>query len=221
MAGSQEIAIKLKVCGMKMKQNLDEIADLAPDFLGFIFYENSPRYMANSLKPENLGLLPRNIKKVGVFVNASLEFVQATSSKYNFDFVQLHGHESVAYCQELKTNGHNIIKVFHVGEEVNWGALAPYQPLVDYFLFDTKSKQYGGTGNTFNWKILSGYKLSTPFFLSGGIDLINLNEITDLSPKPYAIDVNSKFESAPGVKDVDAIRQLQLIMKQKLTINRR
>lgn len=207
--------IKLKVCGMKFRENLEEVARLGPDFLGFIFYEKSPRYMAGNLSPEDLKPLPKKIKKVGVFVNASIQYVISNANDYGFDFVQLHGEEPIDYCKTVFEADVSIIKVFHVDKQIDWEQLKPYEDYVTYFLFDTKSKAYGGTGKAFDWQALNGYNLSTPYILSGGLDLANTADLNHLKVQPFAIDVNSKFESAPGLKEIGAVKKLKEMMMIK------
>lgn len=201
--------LKLKVCGMKYAGNLAEIALIKPEFLGFIFYENSPRYMAESLIAENLNTLPDSIQKVGVFVNASYQFILEMTKRYELDLVQLHGGEEVDFCFRLKAAGIKIIKVFHVDNAIDLDLLKTFQQVADYFLFDTKSKLYGGTGTEFNWQALDQYNLATPYFLSGGVGLDNIENLKQLTVLPYALDVNSKFEIKPGFKNVKTVRQLK------------
>lgn len=196
--------MKLKICGMKYPDNLAEVARLLPDYLGFIFYEKSPRYMADTLSPEAVRSLPAGIQRVGVFVDATTEFVQLAAERYGLDALQLHGHESPEQCQMLRKSGCPVIKVFSVGgESFDFEVLRPYQTAVDFFLFDTKGKQPGGNGQVFNWELLRDYPLDTPFFLSGGIgpEHAELFHRLDL-PQLHALDVNSRFETEPGRKDV-------------------
>ena len=201
--------MKLKVCGMKYPENIREVIKLSPDFLGFIFYQKSPRYMADTLKSGDLTDIPPHIKKVGVFVDESLPVILERISEYGLDLVQLHGKESPDFCQAIKKTGTGIIKVFHVGEAMDWTQLKAYQLFIDFFLFDTKSKKYGGTGKAFNWEILESYDLATPYFLSGGISLDNIDLIKTKGPNaPYALDVNSRFEVKPGYKDTALLGRL-------------
>lgn len=205
--------MKLKVCGMKYPENIEQVAALQPDYLGFIFYEGSPRNFDTTI-PE----IPSAIKKTGVFVDATLEFVLEKVRKYNFKAVQLHGDESAEYCRQLKQNFPDadieIIKVFSVKEHFDFDRLKEYEGKVDYFLFDTKGKNKGGNGYAFDWEILKNYPSPTPFFLSGGIGPEDLTKIEEFrlhledSGKGklfYAVDVNSKFESEPGLKDVKGV----------------
>jgi phosphoribosylanthranilate isomerase len=204
--------MKLKVCGMKYIANIQEVAALQPDYLGFIFYDKSKRNF-DGIIPE----LPKSIKKAGVFVNASIDEVFNKINQYDLQAVQLHGDESVAYVKELKcqferTRELEVIKVFGIKESFDFDILKPYESVVDYFLFDTKGKERGGNGVIFDWKVLSDYPFSKPFFLSGGIGLEQLEEIqkirkTDLPI--YALDVNSKFELEAGFKSVENIQRFK------------
>lgn len=205
--------MKLKICGMKYPDNILEVGSLLPDYMGFIFWEKSARYFDGEMPH-----LPQSIKKTGVFVNACQEDIVAKVSQYNLQAVQLHGHESVAFCQELKEylgNTIEIIKVFSVDPEFDFDELKPFETVCDYFLFDTKGKLPGGNGTTFDWKVLQQYPSQKPFFLSGGIgldeiDLVKQILITDLPI--YAIDVNSKFEIEAGLKNKEELHRF----KQKI-----
>jgi phosphoribosylanthranilate isomerase len=205
--------MKLKICGMKYPDNIIEVGSLLPDYMGFIFWEKSARYFDGTLPT-----LPQSIKKTGVFVNANVEEIIEKVTKYDLQAVQLHGHESIAFCQELKNTlakSIEIIKVFSVDSEFDFNQLEPYETVCDYFLFDTKGKLPGGNGTTFDWKVLEQYPSQKPFFLSGGIGLDEINLVkqilkTDLPI--YAIDVNSKFEIEAGLKDKEKLDRF----KQKI-----
>ncbi len=205
--------MKLKICGMKYPDNILEVGSLLPDYMGFIFWEKSARYFDGALPN-----LPQSIKKTGVFVNASQEDIVAKVSQYDLQAVQLHGHESVTFCQELKEylgNSIEIIKVFSVDSEFDFNELKPFESVCDYFLFDTKGKLPGGNGTTFDWKVLEKYPSQKPFFLSGGIGLDEIdlvNEIVKTDLPIYAIDVNSKFEIEAGLKDKEKLDRF----KQKI-----
>ena len=204
----EEKRMKLKVCGMRRSDNIKGLVDLAPDFIGFIFYPKSPRY-ANELDPEALKAIPSSMLKTGVFVNAELSEIVSLVKKYQLDAVQLHGDESVEMVQELKQRGLTVIKVFRIKDELP-EALAVFEGHVDYFLFDTKSKDYGGTGQHFDWSVLLGYVYETPYLLSGGVELSDLEAIQSLSlPRLVGLDVNSKFELEPGFKDLALVKKLK------------
>jgi phosphoribosylanthranilate isomerase len=204
--------MKLKICGMKYPENIIEVGALLPDYMGFIFYEKSARYF-NGTIPE----LIKTIKKVGVFVNESVENIIEKINEHNLQAVQLHGEETVEFCQELKNKIDKkieIIKVFSVGDDFDFEVLKPFEAVCDYFLFDTKGKLPGGNGTTFDWKILKNYKSDKPFFLSGGIGLEEIAAIKNLKLPVYAIDVNSRFEIEPGLKN----KNLLTNFKRKLEI---
>ena len=181
--------------------------------MGFIFYEKSPRHVGEDLDEALFKSFPASTQKVGVFVNAPIEYLRGQVSKYQLDLVQLHGDETVDYVAELYAIGIRVIKVFSVGEAFDFRVLGQYNPFVEFFLFDTKGKARGGTGKTFDWSLLKGYDLEVPFFLSGGIDLENVNALDALSALPvYAIDVNSRFELEPGLKDIEKLKELKRSM---------
>ncbi|WP_010228751.1 phosphoribosylanthranilate isomerase [Gillisia marina] len=203
---------------MKHPENILEVAALKPDYLGFIFYERSPRNFSGEI-PE----IDPTIKKTGVFVDAEIEFILEKVEEYNFKAIQLHGKESAEYCKELRsalnqTNSVEIIKVFSVKETFNFKELKPYEGIVDYFLFDTKGKNKGGNGIVFNWEVLKDYSSKTPFILSGGIgfdEIENINKLItyfkreEKSHLLYAVDVNSKFELEAGLKDQEQLKSFK------------
>ena len=201
--------MQLKVCGMRDPENIRQLLQLKPDYMGFIFYDKSPRHVGEDLAESLLKSFPSHTQKVGVFVNAPIEYLKARVSQYELDLVQLHGDESVDYVAELYAVGISVMKVFSVGESFDFSILGQYNPFVEFFLFDTKGKARGGTGKTFDWNILKGYDLEVPFFLSGGIDLTNLSDLEALEGLPvHALDVNSRFELAPGLKDIEKVTRL-------------
>ena len=209
----KERKLKIKVCGMKFPENIQQIALLKPDYMGFIFYPKSPRNFENEIP-----IISENITKTGVFVDASLDFVLNKVQKYGFKAVQLHGNESFSYCEDLKkilsnecstSENIEIFKVFGIKDSFDFSILKAYEPFVDYFLFDTKGKEKGGNGYTFNWKVLMEYPSKKPIILSGGIGVEELDKIeqilkTDLPI--YALDLNSKFEKSPGLKDAEKLK---------------
>ncbi len=206
------MSIKLKICGMREPGNILEVSELQPDFMGFIFYPQSPRCV-----PDDFSLpigLPTSIKRVGVFVNEKFEPISNTVNKHALDFVQLHGNEPVTLCEELKLAGVGVIKVFSIGEGFDFGAVEPYKNAVDFFLFDTLGKYVGGNASAFDWDILNQYDQEVPFFLSGGISPDNIQDIAKLSEMNlYAGDVNSGVEISPGVKDMNKIKELLMNLK--------
>ena len=196
--------MKLKVCGMRDSDNIRELMEVKPDFMGMIFYPKSSRYV------EELPQTDLDVATVGVFVNESTEVIQEKSKKFGFEMVQLHGSESVEQVEELKHLGFTVIKVFGVMDQLPLEEMKPYESTVDYFLFDTKTSQHGGSGQKFDWSILESYDLDKPFFLSGGIDLEDLESIKALNiPQLYAVDINSRFERAPAVKDIQKIKSFK------------
>ncbi|MDT0648770.1 phosphoribosylanthranilate isomerase [Autumnicola edwardsiae] len=202
---------------MKQPENVREIVMLQPDYMGLIFYEKSPRFVAAHI-PE----VASEVKKTGVFVDASLDFILQKIKLYQLKAVQLHGKETAEFCRQLRQKIQDekveIIKVFSVKEEFNFNRLEEYEGIVDFFLFDTKGKNKGGNGITFNWEVLKDYPSSTPFFLSGGIGLEEAEAVKELmiwfqkngkENLLYAVDVNSKFEDEPGLKNAEKLRQFQ------------
>jgi phosphoribosylanthranilate isomerase len=205
--------LKFKVCGMKQAANIAAVAELQPDYLGFIFYQKSPRCISE-VSAELIKYVPPSIKTTGVFVDEELQTLKQHLIKYNLKAVQLHGKESVAYCEELKSTGVEIIKAFGINEQFDFSTLKDYLNVVDYFLFDTQTAAHGGSGKVFDWNLLANYTLDQPYFLSGGIDLEHAATIKKINdPRLYAIDVNSKFELEPGLKDVEKLREFFREMK--------
>lgn len=194
---------------MRESTNISELLKLQPDYMGFIFYGKSKRDATDCLETQLLNSFPSSTEKVGVFVNADLGFVKEKVAQFGLGLIQLHGDESPEYCADLKANGVKVMKVFSVGESFDFDQLEAYKPYVDFFLFDTKGKERGGNGELFNWELLNEYDGAIPYFLSGGIDLENIESLSDLKVQPYAIDVNSKFEIEPGLKDVERLKELK------------
>jgi phosphoribosylanthranilate isomerase len=201
--------MKIKVCGLRDAANLEQIAALNPDFVGFIFYEQSPRFVGESLDEATVKALPRQIRKVGVFVNASPDYILRNVKRYDLQYVQLHGNETPDLCRSLQNRGINIIKAFRVDGSFNFSMLNNYKAFADFFLFDAKGDQPGGNGIVFDWSLLQNYDNEKPFFISGGIGLNNLDQLTQLKGmKLYGVDVNSAVEVSPGVKDIEKVREL-------------
>jgi phosphoribosylanthranilate isomerase len=205
-----KIDIKIKICGMREPDNLRAVAGLQPDFLGLIFHKKSPRYIS----PEDAENLPDffGISRVGVFVNEKVETMRRIARSAKLFALQLHGDESPEICVELKNvrPEPKLIKVFSIGEDFDGNSLTPYESVCDYFLFDTKTKKRGGSGESFDWNILRSFPIRLPFFLSGGIGLENVHEaIGSCKGLPlYGIDLNSKVEISPGVKSPQMIKKL-------------
>lgn len=198
----------LKVCGMREAANISAISNLEIDMIGFIFYEKSARFIKED--PTNIQQVKSidNQKTVGVFVNAQIPEVLDKLGTYELDYIQLHGDESPEYCQNLKAVWPEIqiIKAFSVDQNFDFAKTLPYQSTCSLFLFDTKGEKRGGNGIRFDWTLLNNYDGELPFLLSGGIDLEHVEEIKNFRhPKLIGIDLNSRFEFSPGLKDVDKI----------------
>ena len=200
---------------MKYQENMIEVAQLQPEYLGFIFHEKSPRFFEGTI-PE----LSKSIKKVGVFVDASLKYIFDKIKTHHLNAIQLHGEESPEFCNDCHAElvsaslSVEIIKVFSIKEEFNFDILKPYEKVCDYFLFDTKGKLPGGNGYTFNWNVLKNYPSKKPFFLSGGIGPEETENVLSFlrrqeSKYCYAIDVNSKFEIEPGLKNIELLKKFK------------
>lgn len=202
--------MKVKVCGMRNPDNIRQVAALQPDFMGFIFYSKSKRFVGDNFSAELLASLPPSIQKIGVFVNEQPDIIKEKAALYNLDLVQLHGRETPRQCQELQEAGIKVIKAFSVDDVFSFQNTLLYERYCNYFLFDTRGKQYGGNGVVFDWELLKGYIADKPYFLSGGLNLSNLQsmEFGKLRPKPFAVDVNSGFEQEPGLKKVEDLKQL-------------
>jgi phosphoribosylanthranilate isomerase len=195
----------IKVCGMGDTARMHQLAALPVDMLGFIFYPNSPRFVVGKITPTEIDKLPAQIQRVGVFVNATKEEILHARSTYHLTALQLHGNETADLCHELKAEGFTILKAFNLNNKIDYEAYAPH---CDYFLFDTPSKQHGGTGQKFNWALLENYKGTTPFLLSGGIGPDDAEMIMKIDHPQFAgIDINSKFEVEPGIKNVEQIKE--------------
>ncbi len=208
--------MKIKVCGLRDPQNISALNSLGIDYLGFIFYPKSPRYMADVLPPSFLELVPEHIKKVGVFVNESAENMIELGKKFHLQVLQLHGNETPETCQQVKDAGFEVFKVFSVGEEFDFATTEPYNEVADYFLFDTKTPEHGGSGKQFNWEMLYKYKGNKPFFLSGGIGPGDAMAIRRFNhPQFFGIDLNSKFETEPGMKDVTELSMFLFHLRQE------
>lgn len=192
---------------MRDPENIRGVLTLQPDYIGFIFYPPSKRFVGSSLNASWIARL-EGANKTGVFVNAEADQVNNYIGQFGFQAVQLHGNEDPAYCARLKATGTTIIKAFGIDERFDWGRIGEYENTVDYYLFDTQSKQHGGTGMRFDWKLLEGYTFEKPFFLSGGIGTENIQDALKIGDKRlYALDLNSKFETAPGIKDIKLLKQ--------------
>jgi phosphoribosylanthranilate isomerase len=188
---------------MRDAANIRDLVTLQPDYVGFIFYKPSKRYIGEDFDEKIMGIVPENIRKVGVFVNESLDKVLELARKYQLDYVQLHGNENIEYCEQLKNNKVGVIKAFSISNSADLKEVTNYQDCCDYVLFDTKVEGYGGGGRKFDWSIVHEYKGIKPFFLSGGIDENDAQTIKKIEhPYLFAIDINSRFETAPALKNI-------------------
>ena len=201
--------MRLKVCGMRDTDNIRDLLSLQPDYMGIIFYDKSPRNAEGIIEEKVIKDFPESTRKVGVFVNASFDFIMDKVNRFGLDMLQLHGEEPVELVKELKAEGIKVIKVFGVDDDFDFAVLKPYKNEVDFFLFDTKSKQRGGTGVQFNWNKLEEYDQEVPFFLSGGISNESIKSLGQLKGlNIHAIDVNSKYELEPGLKNIEELKRL-------------
>lgn len=191
---------------MKHPDNIKELGQLPIDYMGMIFYEKSPRFV-DRLIESDLHTLPTDIKRVGVFVNANADYITTKIKDYSLDLVQLHGNESPDFSKELNKEI-PVVKAFSISEITDLEKTRAYEGAASLFLFDTKTPQYGGSGQKFDWNILNEYRGSTSFLLSGGISADDVKSIKKIKhPQFYGIDLNSKFESEPGRKNIELLQQ--------------
>ena len=192
---------------MRNPSNILEIAELEPDIMGFIFYRFSQRYAGETIDKTLLSQISSSVSKAGVFVNENEDQITAAVRKYSLDMVQLHGDESPSLCRNLKEKGITVIKAFSMSRDNPFSQCNEYSSFADYFLFDAPGTGYGGSGKQFNWKMLEDYNFNKPFFLSGGISPDDVYKISEIKhPSLFGIDINSRFEIMPGVKDTESIR---------------
>ena len=206
-----------KVCGITQLKQLQQLDGLDVDFAGLIFYKDSPRYVGDKINKEDLKNSDFDLKKVGVFVNSNYDEIMQVVEDYGLDVVQLHGDESPDLCEELSEDV-EVIKAFKVKDsKVSIDEMvADYDEVCDYYLFDTASTDVeGGTGKQFDWKLLSKAKIEKPFFLSGGIGVDDVAKVKAFKhPDYYAVDINSKVEKEPGVKDMGLVLQFRQGLKK-------
>lgn len=192
---------KVKVCGMREAENIREVEALGVDLMGFIFWPKSSRYVS-----ERPDYLPTKCKRVGVFVDENIAQVKAIANEYSLDYIQLHGKENTDYVKALE--GYHLIKAFNIATPEDFKACQAYEGLVDFFLFDTKGKSVGGNGEKFDWSVLSAYQGDTPFLLSGGISPDDAASVRAIHhPKFAGVDLNSRFEIEPALKNVEQLRK--------------
>ncbi|QBO58916.1 phosphoribosylanthranilate isomerase [Chryseobacterium salivictor] len=212
--------MKLKVCGLTKLDQIEELISLNTDFLGFIFYENSPRYVLNALTCNEIKSIHHQ-GKIGVFVNENIAEIIKISEKAGLNYIQLHGDEDENFIIELKQKLKpeiGIIKVIRIGNDLSEVKIQVEKILnlksqISHFLFDTDSKSFGGTGKTFDWQILNELKITKPYFLSGGISKENIENIKLIEQQPFALDINSKFEIEPGNKDLEKIKNFISVVR--------
>ena len=201
--------MKLKVCGMREEDNLLQLIDLQPHFIGLIFHKNSSRNVTEAINIST----PESISLTGVFVDESEEFILEKVDQYNLKAIQLHGNESPEFCKKMQDKGLNVLKAFNINDKFDFSTIETYHGHCAYFLFDAFGKKAGGNGITFNWELLANYNGTTPFLLSGGIDGDMARRIKKINhPLFKGVDINSKFELKPGLKDIEKIK----LFKQKL-----
>ena len=203
----------IKVCGLNNGDNINQLMKLDLDFMGIIFYRKSSRFF-------NSATLPKTEKKyIAVFVNESLDVIKEIINKYKFEYVQLHGNEDEKYCKEISSLC-NIIKAFRIDDRFDLYEIEKYSKYCKYFLFDTFTESYGGSGKKFNWNLLLNYNHKKDFILSGGINLELINSIKKLKnqlPNLIGVDLNSKFEIKPGLKDVNRVKKFIKSIKNENT----
>ena len=194
----------LKVCGITQKEQYQQLSQLGVDMIGLNFYGKSPRFLREPILVDE-----SVVQNVGVFVNEEVDTILKKVTEFELDYIQLHGDESPDICNKLSAI-RPVIKAFGLNEDIAFDRLADYEPFVEFFLFDTKSPQYGGTGKKFNWELLQQYRGERPFILSGGIRLEDIEEIKKIEhPGLRGIDVNSGFEISPGIKEMDKLVELK------------
>jgi len=200
--------MKIKICGLTKFNNMEELVGLNPDFMGLIFYKQSPRYIYNSNHIEQIQKF-KSVSKVGVFVNEDLSIVKEKIIEFNLNFIQLHGDEDIEYIKNIPKNV-GIIKAIKIKNREDISSASLYKNNCDFILFDTATINMGGSGTKFNWEWLNDYNQETPFLLAGGISLNDIEEIIELKKrnKKFAgVDLNSKFEIQAGIKNIENLKQ--------------
>ena len=205
----------IKICGLRHISNIRELAKLEPDFMGFIFHGPSPRHALPWLNPGEMYDIPDTIIKTGVFVDKEINYIKKITGTYTLNAIQLHGHEKPEICKKLKDEGITVLKAFGVDRSFNFEETREYTGSCDYFIFDTKTPKHGGSGHKFNWDSLNEYHFETPFLLSGGISPDDAEAVKKLQhPSFSGIDLNSRFEISPGIKDTLLIRNFLMKIKE-------
>ncbi|MGK7392318.1 MAG: phosphoribosylanthranilate isomerase [Candidatus Cyclobacteriaceae bacterium M2_1C_046] len=202
--------LKLKVCGLNNNNNFNDISILKPEFVGLNFYAPSKRYVKGGMQIS----APEGVELVGVFVNENLKNILKRAQEYGLTYIQLHGDEPPEFCEQIQAHDLKVIKVFRVDGEFDFKDVAPFVGKADFFLFDAGGKDYGGNGVVFNWSALKDYPFDTPYFLAGGLSPDNIQQVFEQKlPKLYALDVNSGYETMPGIKDVNKVEELIKILR--------
>ncbi len=211
--------LKIKVCGMRDTENIRSVAELKPDFMGFVFHRPSPRYVGDLPGERMFVSFPEDCIKTGVFVDSDMDTILLRVKIFGLHAVQLHGNETPETCYRLKERGIRVIKAFRMDDNTDFTLMEDYLSCTDYYLFDTATSVSGGSGIRFNWELLDKYQLDHPFFLSGGLGVEDAERILTMKNKALAgVDVNSRFETSPGVKDTDKLRNfMEAIRETKIT----
>ena len=215
--------MRIKVCGMTDLQQMHQLGDFGIEFAGMIFYHRSPRFVLKHLNGAMVKRAKLKVYKVGVFVNASYDEILNQTENFGLDMVQLHGDETPKFCEKV-SNYISVIKAFRIAENDNipW-MIKDYTEAADMYMFDTMGAGYGGTGKKFNWQMLKGLNIGKPFFLSGGIEPTDTEAIKDFVKEEaakdlFALDVNSKFEKIPGVKDMELVKRFVNEIRSQMRI---
>jgi phosphoribosylanthranilate isomerase len=204
---------KLKICGMRDKSNILAVADAGPDYMGFIFFRGSRRFVGDDFQ---MPPVPSRIRRTGVFVDQSSQEILDLARVHGLELAQLHGQESPLQCLELQQSGLQVIKTFSIGSQFDFSVLEPYRSSVDFFLFDTAGREAGGNGIHFDWRLLEQYDQSVPFFLAGGLSPESKWESHLRGMNLHALDVNSGVEDAPGMKNIERVKKMCNIRNQGL-----
>jgi phosphoribosylanthranilate isomerase len=210
-------SMNIKVCGITQLKQLQELDEIGIDFVGLNFYKESPRYVVGKIAGEDIRDGDFDIRKVGVFVNENINKVMKTSEDYGLDIVQLHGDETPEYCKRLSEEV-EVIKTFRINNETKSieDLIGNYDDVCDYYLFDTggQAESLGGTGKQFDWNLLAKSSIEKPFFLAGGISLPDVVKVKTFDhPDLFAVDINSRFEISPGVKDLDLVKMFAQVLR--------
>lgn len=197
----------IKICGLTQQQNIVQISQLNPDFIGYIFYSKSKRCMPSEPRLDQSNLI--RLKKVGVFVHATKEFILEKIEEFDLDYIQLHSDETPSECAFFQSQNIKVIKAFSISKASDFQLTTQYQEYCTHFIFDTKTPLYGGSGESFPWELLENYKGKTPFLLSGGINNQNITQALKLAhPQLVGFDINSGIEDSPGIKNIDKTQQI-------------